>query len=84
MRCAGCAWNGGAWVVGSYFFGAGAAAPPACTITQMVTPVKGVTALVNPISAYGGADAEDEAQMKKAVRATLGIDVRPRRFLARL
>ena len=55
----------GARVVGSYFFGAGAAVPPARTITQMVTPVKGVTALVNPISAYGGADAEDEAQMKQ-------------------
>jgi predicted phage baseplate assembly protein len=55
----------GARVVGSYFFGAGEAAPPARTITQMVTPVKGVTALVNPIGAFGGADAEDEANMKK-------------------
>lgn len=54
----------GSRVVGSYYFGAGNAAPPARTITQMVTPVKGVTALTNPIGAFGGADAEDEANMK--------------------
>jgi hypothetical protein len=54
----------GAQVVGSYYFGAGEAAPPARTITQMVTPVKGVTTLINPIGAFGGADAEDEAGMK--------------------
>lgn len=54
----------GARVVGSYYFGAGKAAPPARTVTQMVTPVKGVTSLINPLAAFGGADAEDEANIK--------------------
>ena len=52
-------------VVGGYYYGAGAAAPPARSISQMVTPVKGVSALINPGAAFGGSDAEDEATMKR-------------------
>lgn len=55
----------GTHVVGHYYFGAGKATPPARTITQMVTPVKGVTALVNPLGAFGGADAESLTDIKQ-------------------
>lgn len=54
----------GAVITADYRYGAGAAAPPAGMVTQMVTPIKGVTALVNPLAAFGGADAEDEDAIK--------------------
>jgi predicted phage baseplate assembly protein len=54
----------GAVIVADYRFGAGAAAPPANSITQIVTPVKGVSAQRNPIAAYGGSDAESETGLK--------------------
>ncbi len=54
----------GALIVASYRFGAGAAAPPARSITQVVTPVKGVTGQRNPLAAYGGSDAETEDGLK--------------------
>ena len=55
----------GAQIVAHYFFGAGAAAPPAGSVSQMVKPVKGVTAVSNPLPAFGGADAEDETGIKR-------------------
>jgi uncharacterized phage protein gp47/JayE len=55
----------GAQIVGSYSFGAGKAASPARMITQMVTPVKGITSLINPIGAFGGSDAEDQPNLKR-------------------
>jgi hypothetical protein len=45
-------------VVASYRFGAGAASPPAGGITQLAKPVKGITAVHNPIPAAGGDDAQ--------------------------
>jgi hypothetical protein len=48
----------GAPVLASYRFGAGAASPPAGGITQLAKPVKGVTAVRNPIAAAGGDDAQ--------------------------
>lgn len=48
----------GAQVTATYRYGAGAAAPPAGSIKQMAKPVKGVTKVVNPVAAHGGADAE--------------------------
>jgi predicted phage baseplate assembly protein len=46
-------------VVASYRFGAGAAAPPANSITQLAKPIKGLTAVNNPFAANGGDDAQD-------------------------
>lgn len=46
-------------VVASYRFGAGAASPPAGSITQIVKPVVGLARVVSPVGSGGGADAED-------------------------
>ena len=46
-------------VVAGYRYGAGAAAPPANTITQLAKPIKGLTAVNNPFAATGGDDAEE-------------------------
>ncbi len=63
---------GGTRVVADYFFGAGAAAPPAHSITQMLNPVKNLVAVTNPLPAYGGADAESaDAIRKYAPRSAL-------------
>ena len=48
-------------VTATYRFGAGAAKPPAGTITQIARPVKGLGSVVNPLPARGGADAESGA-----------------------
>ncbi|MEM7357532.1 MAG: hypothetical protein AAF431_00330 [Pseudomonadota bacterium] len=45
-------------VVAYYRFGAGKAAPPADSISQMVTPVVGVNSVKQVVAAGGGADAE--------------------------
>lgn len=46
-------------VVASYRFGAGAASPPAGSITQIAKPVTGLAQVISPVAAGGGADAED-------------------------
>jgi hypothetical protein len=51
-------------VVASYRYGAGAAAPPENSITQLARPVKGFTAVNNPFAASGG----DDAQGKDGIR----------------
>ncbi|MCB0841168.1 MAG: hypothetical protein KDD99_31080, partial [Bacteroidetes bacterium] len=51
-------------VRGDYRFGAGKAHPSAGTITQIDTPVPGLKSIINPIPAYGGADAEDEKDLR--------------------
>ena len=48
----------GAPVVAGYRFGGGAATPPAGGITQLARPVKGLTAVRNPVAAAGGDDAQ--------------------------
>jgi hypothetical protein len=48
----------GASVVADYRWGAGAAAPPAGSITQLVRPVAGLRKVHNVLAAFGGADAE--------------------------
>ncbi len=52
-------------VVADYRFGAGAASPPALSITQVVKPIKGLNTVNNPVPAYGGADAESEEQTRQ-------------------
>ena len=46
-------------IIASYRYGAGAAAPPANSITQLAKPVKGLTSVNNPFAAAGGDDAEE-------------------------
>ena len=46
-------------IIAGYRYGAGAAAPPANTITQLAKPVKGLTSVNNPFAAAGGADAQE-------------------------
>ncbi|MFB3132599.1 MAG: hypothetical protein ACE10K_08785, partial [Rhodothermales bacterium] len=45
-------------VVAYYRFGAGAASPPAGSITQLAKPVKGLQRVRNPVAAFGGDGAE--------------------------
>ena len=54
----------GAPVVARYRFGAGAASPPADAIKQLARPVKGITAVRNPVAAAGGADGQPAAQVR--------------------
>jgi len=61
-------------VVARYRFGAGAAKPPAGTMTQAVRPVKGVR-VVNPVMPWGGADADRPRDIRRnapSVALTLG------------
>ncbi len=61
-------------VKADYQFGAGAASPPAGSINQLAKPVKGLTAVKNPLAAYGGDDAESEKNMRtNAPRSALII-----------
>jgi hypothetical protein len=48
----------GAPVTADYRFGAGAAAPPAGTVTQLAKPAVGLKGVRNVLPAYGGDDAE--------------------------
>ncbi len=52
-------------VSASYRFGAGLAKPPANTLTQIVRPVKGLARVLNPVAAYGGADADKIEDIRK-------------------
>ena len=51
-------------VVANYRYGAGAASPPAGSITQLAKPVKGVQGVRNPVAAAGGADAESSENLR--------------------
>jgi predicted phage baseplate assembly protein len=53
-------------ITADYRFGAGAAKPPAGTISQIARPVKGLKTVVNPLPASGGADAEGPDQLRTA------------------
>ena len=52
-------------VTASYRFGAGLAKPPANFLTQIVRPVKGLARVLNPVAAYGGADADKIEDIRK-------------------
>lgn len=51
-------------IVASYRFGAGAAAPPAGSISQIAKPVEGLQSVKNVLPAFGGADAESRENMR--------------------
>jgi uncharacterized phage protein gp47/JayE len=48
----------------SYRYGAGAAAPPAGSVTQLARPVDGLRSVTNPLAAAGGADAESPDEIR--------------------
>ena len=52
-------------VTASYRFGAGAAKPPAGSITQIAKPVEGLRRVLNPVAAGGGADADQPKDIRK-------------------
>jgi hypothetical protein len=52
-------------VIASYRFGAGAASPPAGSITKIAKPAPGLRGVVNPIAASGGADAEKADEIRR-------------------
>jgi hypothetical protein len=58
-------------VVAHYRFGAGAATPPAGGIHQIGKPVAGLQAIVNPVAASPGADAEDQDHMRSNAPASI-------------
>jgi hypothetical protein len=51
-------------VIANYRYGAGAAAPPVGSITQIARPVKGLKSVRNPLAAGGGDDAESAKNMQ--------------------
>jgi len=55
----------GASVVAYYRHGAGAAMPPAGSITQLAKPVKGLKSVRSPVEPYGGADEEPANSLQK-------------------
>jgi hypothetical protein len=52
-------------VIADYRFGSGAQAPDAGTLTSIVAPYPGVTAVRNPVKAAGGADPEPASQIRR-------------------
>ena len=54
----------GSTVVCRYRFGAGEASPPAGGLTQLAKPVKGITSVLNPVAAAGGADRQAASQVR--------------------
>jgi predicted phage baseplate assembly protein len=72
-------------VVATYRFGAGAAVPPAGSITQLVKPVEGLRRVRNPVQAGGGADgdrSEDIRRNAPTAALTLGRAVSTQDFEA--
>jgi len=53
----------GSVVAANYRFGAGVAAPPAGTITQLAKPIKGLKSVNNPLAAFGGGDREGSEEL---------------------
>lgn len=54
----------GAAIVAYYRYGAGAASPPAGSITQLARSVPGLRAVKNPVPAVGGMDAESASNLR--------------------
>jgi hypothetical protein len=51
-------------VVAYYRYGAGAASPPAGSITQLAKPAQGLKSVRNPVGAAGGTDAEESTGLR--------------------
>ena len=52
-------------IICHYRFGAEAACPPAGSVSQVSKPVKGLRSVKNVLADWGGADAEDAANMRE-------------------
>jgi len=62
-------------VVASYRHGAGRAAPPAGTITSVLSPIPGLAAVRNPVAVTGGEDRDPAEQIRRyAPRSALTFD----------
>jgi hypothetical protein len=51
-------------IVATYRYGAGSAAPPAGTLTVVLTPTPGLKGVSNPLPPTGGGDADQPAQLQ--------------------
>ncbi|MET9761304.1 baseplate J/gp47 family protein [Streptomyces sp. NPDC006372] len=60
----------GSVITARYRVGAGAASPPARSITQIVRPVPGLAQVRNPVAATGGADAESDQDLRTRAPAS--------------
>ncbi|MFD7258428.1 hypothetical protein [Streptomyces sp. NPDC059874] len=62
----------GAVVTARYRFGAGAQSPSAGSVTQIAGPVPGLAQVLQPVAAWGGADAEGPTSLRqRAPRSAL-------------
>ncbi|MBD3276535.1 MAG: hypothetical protein GF372_14565 [Candidatus Marinimicrobia bacterium] len=57
-------------IVAHYRHGAGEAAPPDNSITQMIKPITGITSISNFLPAYGGSDAESAETIRENAPAS--------------
>jgi hypothetical protein len=57
--------SSGSIVLAYYRHGAGAATPPAGSITQIAKPVVGLKSVRGPVAPFGGADAEPATSLRK-------------------
>jgi hypothetical protein len=61
----------GSQLVASYRFGAGAASPPAGRLTTILKPQQNLAAVHNPVAVWGGADAEQPADVRENAPASV-------------
>ena len=54
----------GSHIVASYRYGAGAARPPAGRLTTILKPQQNLASIHNPVAVWGGADAEQPADVR--------------------
>ena len=54
----------GSQIVASYRYGAGAARPPAGRLTTILRPQQNLASIHNPVAVWGGADAEQPADVR--------------------
>jgi hypothetical protein len=54
----------GSQIVASYRYGAGAAPPPAGRLTTILKPQQNLASIHNPVAVWGGADAEQPADVR--------------------
>ena len=63
--------SGNGNIVASYRIGAGAALPPPTSVSVLLQPQPGLSAVVNPVPPYGGQDADAPADLKQKAPASV-------------
>jgi Baseplate J-like protein len=58
-------------LIASYRVGSGAALPPPTSVTVLMQPRPGLSAVVNPVPPYGGADADSPADLRSRAPQTV-------------